>query len=70
MEIIFSSDKWIGSSLPEIYSYLKDGDGKKYLDTINIQLAGIEERKNITYFIIIIIHIKLINFFNPSLVSW
>jgi len=54
---IFFSDKWIGSSLPQIYSYLKDGDGKKYSDTIHIQLTSIEERKNITYFIIFIIHI-------------
>ncbi|KAL4096600.1 hypothetical protein QTP88_021521 [Uroleucon formosanum] len=41
--IVPKNDKWIGSSLPEIYSYLKDGDGKKYLDNIHIQLDGIEE---------------------------
>ncbi|XP_008185451.2 pre-piRNA 3'-exonuclease trimmer [Acyrthosiphon pisum] len=41
--IVSKNDKWIGSSLPEIYSFLKDGDGKKYSDTIRIQLTGIEE---------------------------
>lgn len=41
--IVPKNDKWMGNSLSEIYSYLKDGDGKKYLDTKCIQLTGIEE---------------------------
>ncbi|XP_015363248.1 PREDICTED: poly(A)-specific ribonuclease PARN-like [Diuraphis noxia] len=41
--IVSKNDKWLGSSLSEIYSYLKDGDGHKYADTICIQLTGIEE---------------------------
>jgi len=41
----------MGSSLSEIYSYLKEGEGEKYSSTISIQLIGIEERKNIEYLI-------------------
>jgi len=39
----------MGSSLSEIYLYLKDGEGKHHSETISIQLTAIEERKNITY---------------------
>ncbi|XP_022182122.1 pre-piRNA 3'-exonuclease trimmer-like isoform X1 [Myzus persicae] len=41
--IVSKNDKWVGSSLSEIYSYLKDGDGEKYSDNTCIQLIGIEE---------------------------
>ncbi|XP_026806349.1 pre-piRNA 3'-exonuclease trimmer-like isoform X1 [Rhopalosiphum maidis] len=41
--IVSKNDKWMGSSLSEIYSYLKDGEGKRYSDTMHIQLTGIEE---------------------------
>ncbi|KAF0762846.1 pre-piRNA 3'-exonuclease trimmer-like [Aphis craccivora] len=41
--IVSTNDKWMGSSLSEIYSYLKEGEGEKYSSTISIQLIGIEE---------------------------
>lgn len=49
--------KWIGSSLSEIYSYLRYGDAKIFSDSILIQLTGIKERMilNIIYYMLIII---------------
>lgn len=38
-------DKWMGSSLSEVYSFLKYGDAKIHSDSILVQLSGIEERK-------------------------
>lgn len=40
----------MGSSLSEIYTYLKDGEGKMYSEAMCIQLVGFELRKCITYF--------------------
>ncbi|XP_025195413.1 pre-piRNA 3'-exonuclease trimmer-like [Melanaphis sacchari] len=44
--IVSKNDLWMGSSLSEIYSFLKDGDGEKYSNIISIQLTGIEEPPN------------------------
>jgi len=52
----------MGSSLSEIYSYLKDGEGKRYSNNMHIQLTGIEERKNITNF-------KMLNIYIMSLLA-
>ncbi|KAL5242431.1 hypothetical protein ACI65C_009841 [Semiaphis heraclei] len=45
--IVSKNDKWLGSSLSEIYSFLKDGDGNKYSDIVCIQLTGIEEPQDL-----------------------
>lgn len=47
----YAPDKWNGNSLSEIYSYLKDGDGKYLSNSIDVELVNTEECKKF-------IHIK------------
>lgn len=43
--IFYSLARWSKSSLSEIYSYLKDGDGKIYLNYMSIKLFNIDESR-------------------------
>lgn len=45
--IFYSLARWPKSSLTEIYSYLKDGDGKIYLNYMSIKLSNIDESKSL-----------------------